>query len=360
MIAKAPIRVLLAEDSPTIRRHLATLIGEMPGITVIGEASNGEDALALAHELRPDVISMDVRMPGMDGLEATRRIMTECPTPVVIVSSMAEHDVELSFHALQAGALAVVPKPPDRGDMTFAEKQRQLVKTLVAMADVRVISRRQRFESAQAYSQSNGSSPEAATAFRRSTHLPEVIAIGASAGGPSALTTLLGELPADFPVPILIVQHMLPEFLPGLARWLDKSTPLAVRMATEGNVLKPGVVNLSQGDVHLIVDRRETELVSRMIRDRRGYRYQPAIDVLFESVAQVCGAQAVGIILTGMGDDGAEGLLAMRQAGMRTIAQNEASSTVFGMPAAAIERGAVERVLPLSAIARALMDMVNL
>lgn len=353
MREKAPIRVLLAEDSPTVRHHLATLMREMGGIEVIGEAHDGAAALALAKELRPDVISMDVRMPGMDGLEATRRIMTECPTPVVIVSTIAEGDVELSFQALQAGALAVVAKPPDRGDPTFPEKQRQLVKTLIAMADVRVIARRQRLEPNNGYGQS-------AQYSRRSVpQQAEVIAIGASAGGPSALTTLLGGLPEDFPVPIVIVQHMLPEFLPGLARWLDKATPLQVRMATEGNVLKPGVVNLSQGDAHLILDRRSNALVSRIRHSRQGYRYQPAIDVLFDSVAAVCGARAVGIILTGMGDDGADGLGAMRRAGAYTIAQNETSSTVFGMPAAAIEREAVVRVLPLTAIAGALIELVT-
>ncbi len=355
MTARSPIRVLLADDSPTIRHHLASLINETPGIEVIGEAKNGEMALALVKELRPDVVSMDIRMPGMDGLAATRRIMTECPTPVVVVSSMVESDLELSFQALESGALAVVPKPPDRHDPSFREKQRQLVKTLVAMAGVRVIARRQRFEPgtpSDGYIQSNGRE------LRRGRPL-ELVVIGASAGGPSALTTLLGTLPASFPLPVVVVQHMPHEFLPGLVRWLDKSTRLAVEMAADGDVLKPGVVHLSPGMMHTLVERQGEVLVARLLREQGTSYYQPSVNALFYSAASVCGPATAAIILTGMGDDGADGLLAIRQAGGRTFAQNQASSTVFGMPAAAIERGAAEYVLPLAGIATTLMQLMQ-
>jgi two-component system chemotaxis response regulator CheB len=189
--------------------------------------------------------------------------------------------------------------------------------------------------------------------------IPEVIAIGASAGGPGALRAVFHELPADFPVPIVVVQHMPDEFVTGLARWLHKATPLRVVVAADNLVLEPGVVHLGPGSAHLSLTRRpDNRLAVRLLAARGPYRYQPAVDVLFESVAQVCGRGAVGLVMTGMGDDGAAGLLAMRQAGAVTLAQDEASCTVYGMPGAAVARGAVEHVLALSNLATTLVNLI--
>lgn len=342
--ASHPIRVLVVEDSPTVRRYLTTLINETPGLEVIGEARDGDEALAMTAELRPDVISMDIRMPGVDGLEATRRIMNRHPTPVVIVSGLLEREVDLSFQALQAGALAVVEKPPYRHDPDFSTKQRQMVNTLMAMARVHVV---RRWESEPG--QNADSKPRVTT--ERLRLKPELIAIGASAGGPGALATLLRDLPIDFSVPIIIVQHIPHEFVNGLARWLSKATSLGIRVASENLVLAPGMVHLAPGFAHGVVARQGEKLVTRLVHEKGNYRYQPSVDVLFEAVANVCGSAGVGIVLTGMGDDGAAGLLAMRKAGARTFAQDEATSTVFGMPQAAIARGAVENVLALSNLA---------
>ncbi len=346
------VRVLLAEDSPTIRFHLTRIINDTPGMRVIGEAKDGLEALALVTLLKPDVVSMDIRMPRIDGLEATRRIMAECPTPVVVVSGLVEQDVELSFQALEAGALAVVEKPPSRDNPTFADKQRQLIKTLIAMSEVSVVRR-------SPYLNSDSEATKQRPPTRPLSVKPEIIAIGASAGGPSALSTILSELPISLDVPIVVAQHIPQEFVAGLARWLDKVTPLKVGVTTDGLVLKPGVVNLSLGTAHLTVVRKGNHLVAKLIEDQGAYRYQPSVDVLFKSVAEVCGAAAVGVMLTGMGEDGAAGLLAMRQAGARTLAQDEATSTVFGMPGSAIERGAVEKVLPLKNIAATLMRLLQ-
>lgn len=352
MAESAPIRVLIAEDSPTVRRHLAHIITEAPGMTVVGEASDGEEALALAQEVKPDVISMDIKMPRVDGLEATRRIMSRQPTPVVIVTSLMEREIDLSFQAVQAGALALVEKPPARTAPDFPAKQRQLVNTLAAMADVHVVRRWERPPG------DNSKVAEPALPNTRSRPSPELVAIGASAGGPSALCNLLKGLPADFPLPIVVVQHIPQEFVPGMARWLNDTTPLVVRVATDGHVLESGVVNLSPGSVHTTVSNRGGDLVTRLIQDQGPHRHRPSVDVLFESVAKACGAASVGIILTGMGDDGAEGLLAMRQAGAYTFAQDEVSCTVFGMPGAAVERGAVEKILPLSHLSTMLLKML--
>ncbi len=347
------IRVLIAEDSPTVRFHLTRIINETPGLRVIGEARNGEEVVKLAQELRPDVISMDVSMPRMDGLEATRQIMMRCPTPVVVVTALIETDMELSFQAIQAGALAVVEKPPHRQNSAFAEKQRQLVKTLLAMAQVRVIHRR-----VTGNLNGAGKVETAKLVTRQERQKPELIAIGASAGGPGALRNLLRELPADLPVPVVIVQHMTQEFLPGLARWLDKEVPLKVQLAEDRAVLEPGVVNLSPGTSHLSVGRKGSLLTVHLIQEQGGYRYQPSVDVLFQSVAVACPQASIGLILTGMGEDGAKGLLAMRQSGACTLVQDQNSSIVFGMPKAAIDLGAAEQVLPLVSLPAAIMKLL--
>ena len=352
MIAK-PIRVLITDDSPTVRRHLVALVNEADGLEVVGEARDGEEALLLAEELKPDVISMDIRMPGMDGLEATRQIMNRQPTPVVIVSGLVEREVDLSFQALQAGALAVVGKPPDRRDPLYPAKHRQLVTTLSAMAKVRVV---RRWEGAPGQKTAPLEMPRLKTGRLRA--LPEIVAIGASAGGPGALSLLLRDLPASFPLPIVITQHMPEEFTVGLARWLSKSTRLQVQVAADNLVLQPGVVHLAPGNAHLTIVRRDRRLVVRLVSEQGDHRYCPSVDVLFQSVAETCGAAGVGVVLTGMGDDGAAGLLAMRQAGALTLAQDESTSIVYGMPGAAVARGGVQQVLALSNVATTLLNLI--
>jgi two-component system chemotaxis response regulator CheB len=344
------IRVLIAEDSPTVRWHLKTLLEEA-GLRVVGMAQDGEQVVSMVEDLKPDVISMDIRMPRVDGLEATRRIMARTPTPVVIVSGMLETEIDLSLQALEAGALAVVSKPPDRQNPEFPAKRQQLATMLRAMAGVRVIARREFLRPSL-----SSSPPPAARVSRRMT--PEIVAVGASTGGPGALHQLLQMFPANFPLPIAIVQHMPHEFIGGLVRWLSSNTALTVQIAEDEMRLAPGQVVIAPGDVHLKLERRGAELITRLVGEKGPYRYQPSVDVLFESVAKICGSAAVGVILTGMGEDGAAGLLTMRQQGAPTFAQDEASSTVFGMPGAAMMRGAVERLEPLSNIAPEVLKLV--
>ncbi|MBZ0294806.1 MAG: chemotaxis-specific protein-glutamate methyltransferase CheB [Anaerolineae bacterium] len=351
-MSPAPVRVLIAEDSPTVRHHLATIINEAEGMSVVGQARDGEEALRLAQELHPDVISMDIRMPGIDGLETTRRIMSQLPTPVVIVSGMVEREVDLSFQALQVGALAVVAKPPARTDADFASRRRQLVNTLSAMAKVQVVRRWENIPGQNGLRSANWPT------VVQTRIKPEIVVIGASAGGPGALAEILGGLDSDFPLPVVIVQHLPNEFMQGLARWLQKSAALPVKIVSHNMVLDPGAVYLAPGDSHLKIERQADRLVAVLIQERGSYRHQPAIDVLFESVAIACGAAAVGVVLTGMGDDGATGMLAMREAGAITLAQDEKTSTVFGMPAAAVARGAVNQVLALSNIATTLCHLI--
>lgn len=340
------IRILLAEDSPTVRRYLLSLIEETADMRVVGEARTGAEAVSMVESLRPDVISMDIQMPDMDGLEATRRIMASSPTPIVVVSGLLEADVALSLQAIEAGALAVVGKPPDRQNPAFAEKSRQLLTTLRAMAGVKVISRRiqRRIET--------GNLPQLETAsIAEKSGRPEIVAIGASTGGPSALLRLLQTMPADFAVPIVIVQHMPNEFIAGLARWLAGGCSLKIEVARDKMPLERGTVIVANGGSHLTIARQGGQLVTRLLEERGEHRHQPSVDMLMDSVAKVCGSSAIGVILTGMGDDGARGLLAMRQAGAQTLVQDEASSTVFGMPRAALEIGAAQELVPLSKLA---------
>ena len=352
-----PIRVLIVEDSPTQRLALTRMIESSPELIVCGLAVDGEQAVQMAERLRPDVISMDVQMPRLSGPEATRQIMRRCPTPIVIVSAISASPDALD--ALQAGALAIIDKPPAPNVPEYPARCAELVLLLQSVA---ALSPR--------HQPSIGASPIIPDPLRQTGPLgigspastvlnrpaPVVVGIGASAGGPGALATLLGRLPADFPLPILIVQHLARDFMPGLAEWLDRVCPLTVRLAEAGDLPARGTVYVAPGNRQLRVgtDRR------LMLDSGSGaYRHCPAVDALFESLAVVYGAQSMGIILTGMGDDGAAGLRLIREAGGHTLAEAETSCVVFGMPAAAIARGAVETVLPLSEIGGAMQRLAG-
>jgi two-component system chemotaxis response regulator CheB len=360
------IRILVVEDSPTVRHYLTMLINDTPDMHVIGYADNGEDAVRMVDDLRPHVVSMDINLPRLDGLGAIRRIMVRCPTPVVVVSGLLEDDIALSLRALEAGALAVVGKPPHPEHVNFVNAQRQLINTLRAMARVTVVARRQRLQDQAADEAGNQQASlwaEDVTEHRRPRNLgrhpkPEVVGIAASTGGPSALQRIFAQLSDALTVPIIVVQHMPAEFISGLVHWLNQSSPLPVIVAHDGMILRGGYVVFAPGDVHLVVQRRGFDLMVRLVRARGGHRHQPSADVLFDSMAKTCGASAIGIMLTGMGDDGALGLAELRQAGAYTLAQDETTSTVFGMPSAAIERGAVERILPLEKIPSEIIKLV--
>ncbi len=360
------IRVLVADDSPTVRYHLTGMIKETPGLQVVGEARDGQEAVEMADALQPDVISMDIRMPRMDGFEATRQIMSRRPTPIVMVSALLEEDIDMSFKALEAGALALLPKPPARQDPNFDASQRQFTNTLLAMSGVSVVRRWSPDSDAAPNGllhrtvelpQSSGRVERIGTGELKIK--PELLAIGASAGGPSALADLLHGVPADFSLPIVIVQHMPDEFVSGLSRWLSNSSRLPVSIAREGQFIESGKVYIAPGGKHLRIGRNnDDDLIFQFVRRLGGYRYFPSVDVLLTSVAEVCGASGIGVILTGMGDDGAAGLLALRQSGGRTFAQDEASCTVFGMPAAAVERGGAEQVLSPPEIIEAVLRLI--
>jgi two-component system, chemotaxis family, protein-glutamate methylesterase/glutaminase len=342
------IRVLVVEDSITQRHQLVSLIQKAPDMTVIGQARDGLEAILLAEKLRPDVISMDIRMPRLGGLDATRQIMEQFPTPIVIVSH-ASSDADMAMQAMQAGALAAIEKPPARTHPEFDTRCDELLSMLRLMAGVHVIRHWP--------SPSNGSAADTlpkTAQLRNSLVVPEIVAIGASAGGPGTLATLFRGLTPSFALPILVVQHLAADFMPGLADWLNRSSNLPVRLAVDGEIPPPGTVLVAPGGHHL---RLSTDRRIVLDSDRGNFRHHPAVDVLLRSVAESYGPRSIGVVLTGMGDDGAEGLRAMRATGARTIVQDEATCVVFGMPAAAIALGAAEFVLPLEKIASTILRL---
>lgn len=341
------IKVLVVDDSSTVRLLLTWLLDSDPAIQVVGTACNGEEAVQMARRLKPDVITMDVNMPVLNGFEATQRIMSETPTPILIVTSSVDiQAVGGAMTALMAGALALLEKPVSPDNADFETQRAQLIKMVKAMAGTKVIRQRR----------SEDSHPQTATASDVDPHRPLVVAIAASTGGPAALATILRALPADFPAPILVVQHIGKGFVRGLVNWLDTLLSLSVKLAVDGEALQPATVYIAPDDTHLGISRAHcirldhTPLIG-------GFR--PSANHLFSSVGQACGKQALGVVLTGMGSDGLEGARELVTRGGRIYAQDEASSVVFGMPKAVIDAKLAHDVWPLAAIGTELTKLVH-
>ena len=337
------VRVLVVEDSPTARELLISILSSDPEMEVVGAARDGVEAVAMTRKLRPDIVTMDIRMPRMDGFEATKEIMIASPTPIVIVTaSVMVHDVETSMHALRAGALAVLEKPAGPAAPDFEESARNLIANVKAMSQVKVVRHWRPRKEAEPRKQ-------------EATARAKVVAIATSTGGPAALNRLLAELPGDFPLPILVVQHITRGFIGGLADWLNKSARLHVKVAEQGETLSPHVVYLAPDNFHLGVTGSGIVALSNE-PPRDGFR--PSGSSLFESAARAYGSSVLALILTGMGDDGVEGLRTVRRAGGHIIAQDEGSSVIFGMPGAAIASGLADVVLALDDIPAHLMEAV--
>lgn len=345
-------RVLIVEDSPVVRELLAHVLGADPEIQVIGAARNGEEAIEAAERMRPDVITMDFHMPKMNGLDATRKIMETHPTPIVIVSgSSARNEVAAAFRVMEAGALVVVEKPAGPGHPDHEAAARELVQTVKLMSEVKVVRRWPRRETGVP---SPPSRPAADLAPIRAE--VKLVAVGASTGGPIALKTILSELPKDFPVPVLIVQHIATGFTQGFVEWLAQSSGLAVHVATHGEYLLPAHVYVAPDGFHMKLASAGRIALSSDLPEN-GHR--PAVSHLFRSVAAVLGRNAIGVLLTGMGKDGAEELKLMKEKGAVTIAQDQESSIVHGMPGEAISLDAATHVLSPDRIAEALGSLVK-
>jgi two-component system chemotaxis response regulator CheB len=346
------IRVLIAEDSLTIRKRLVEVVERDPGLELVGEAPDGKTAVELCQRLRPDVVSLDMVLPGMTGVAAVEHIMAFCPTPILIVSASTNRgDLFKTYDALAAGAVDVLEKL--RGDESDAAWDETYAARLRMTSRIKVITHpRARLGSARRAAEAPpfAAGPEAGAC--------RAIAIGASTGGPAAVVRILGALPAEFSTPILLVIHIAAPFDLALAEWLDTQSAIRVHVARDGDPVPPrgrsGIL-MAPPDRHLVLEGERVRLSSGPER----HSCRPSIDVLFESVARELGERGAGCLLTGMGRDGAAGLLAIRRAGGATLAQDQETSVVYGMPREAALLGAAQRVLPLGGIADALHSIAG-
>ena len=352
------IRVLVVDDSLFLRRNLPRILESDPEIQVVGTAADGAEGLRKVHELRPDVVTLDLMMPVMDGLTALKHIMRQVPTPVIVVSAAAREGAQQVLDALALGAGDFVTKPSGPVSLDMHTVRGELVrKVRFAYADkIKIAARanvtRSRFQAV--LEKLSGQESRPAPAPLPKTGLSggkQLVAIAASTGGPMALQFILSHLPANLNAGMVVVQHIAPGFTRPLAARLDAVSPIAVREAEDGASISPGVAMISPADVHLTVARRGGSLVAGLEEEPAGVLHRPSANILFHSIAGSCAPETCAIVLSGMGDDGAMGLCAIHERGGYTLAQDEASSAVYGMPRRAVELGGVDVSLPLDLIA---------
>ncbi|MGE5514409.1 MAG: chemotaxis-specific protein-glutamate methyltransferase CheB [Bacteroidota bacterium] len=338
------IKVLVVEDSPVVQHLLADVIDGDPRLRVVGVAADAADAVRKICTLAPDVVTMDIRLPRMNGFEATRWIMRDHPLPIVVVASnVDDKSLNISMNALRAGALSVVPKPAGIGRADYEAMADHLRTQLVIMSEIKVVRQ-------------HGGRHHAPVLAPLPPQLPvEMVALVASTGGPGAISRILGGLPATFAAPVLVVQHMGAAFMGGFAHWLGTVSALPVALAADGQPPLPGRVYVAPGDVHLSIAGGTMRLVAGA--PVQGQR--PSGDVLFASLAETPELRSVGVLLTGMGEDGARGLAALRRAGGHTIAEDRSSAVIWGMPGAAVAMAAAVEVLPVDAIAQRLRQLTE-
>ena len=347
---KSPIRVLLVDDSIITLAILKRILASAPEIQVVGTAINGQEALDIIPTLQPDVICTDLNMPVMGGLELTRAVMKKFPRPILVLSvSVQKEQTSNIFQLLEAGAIDVMAKPLGGVGMEYGLDARELIGKIKILAGVVVIRKYRKEPYATAPSSGNIMPLIKAAPLR-------IIGIGASTGGPQAFHEILTHLPGNLPVPVICVQHISEEFMQGLVDWLAPQCQLKIMTAETGIEPQPGTVYFPRGGSHLIVDSQgRLECTNGPIYDS----HRPSVSITFKSLAQHYGSEAAGVLLTGMGRDGVEGMLAIAQTGGTTIAQDEESSIVFGMPKEAIAANAARYVLPLPKIASALLKLLN-
>ncbi len=340
-----PVKVLIIDDSAMIRKVFSQELEKDPEIEVVGTAQDpfvGRDKIVY---LKPDVITLDIEMPRMDGLTFLEKLMKHYPMPVVVVSSLAQAGGEVALKAIELGAVEVLAKPGSAysvGDMS-----EQLIEKVKAASKVKVFKR------------NNSIAAKTTTsAFLKVNATNKIVAIGASTGGTEALTTVLSMLPVNSP-PIAVVQHMPENFIKSFAERLNKICKIEVKVAEENELFSCGKVLIAPGNRHMELFRSGADYRVRLNDGPMEYHQRPAVEVLFNSVAKQAGKNAVGVLLTGMGKDGAQGLLNMRNNGANTIAQDERTSIVFGMPKEAISLNAVDRILPLNEVAQGILDFCN-
>jgi two-component system, chemotaxis family, protein-glutamate methylesterase/glutaminase len=351
--AKSPIRVLIVDDSAFMRAALTRIVASDPGLSVAATAASGTEALQRIAAIDPDVITLDVQMPGIDGLETLRRIMVQSPCPVIMVSSATLKDAEITFSALAAGAFDYVPKQLSPASLDILDIRDDLVAKIKAAAESR--RAKDRFIGPR-------KPPQAVESPMRQTSLttPAIVALGISTGGPSALEQILPSLPVDLPVPILVVQHMPVGFTAFFAKRLDDLCAVSVCEASHGEMVLPGVVYIAPAGLQMTVERLANSQTLISLSDKPEKQlHVPSVDVMMESVASVFHSQAMGVIMTGMGADGAQGMSAIHRERGFTLGQDQLSCAVYGMPRVCAEMGILDRVVPLSQIPREVLHATH-
>jgi two-component system, chemotaxis family, protein-glutamate methylesterase/glutaminase len=346
----SPVKVLVVEDSAVTRELLLHILCSDPAIQISGAVHDGEAALAAIARKKPDVVTMDVQMPGMNGYEATRAIMASQPVPIVVISNQIDStDVSTTCQALGAGAVMALPKPYGPGHPQYDTRARELVSAVKLMAGVKVVRRT-----------SFPSTAPARPRLAQNLQLPvrcqpvRAVGIGASTGGPGVLEKIFSKLPPAFPAPIFVVQHISSGFIKGMSEWLDRACALQVKLAVDGELAKPGYVYLAPDQLECLVG---VDGCIQLHKAKGRAAFCPAVTPLFRSLAETYGPKAIGILLTGMGSDGVAGLQEMHAAGAFTLVQDEASSVVFGMPQEALKAGAAELALNPEQIAELLRNL---
>ncbi|NQV02485.1 MAG: chemotaxis-specific protein-glutamate methyltransferase CheB [Bacteroidia bacterium] len=358
MTQKAKTRILIVDDSTTVRNLLKMLLSEDSQFEIAGIVSDGTEAVDFVKREKPDVISMDIHMPGMNGFEATRQIMSAYPVPIVIVSS-AYHpgETQLSFKALEAGALAILPRPSGPGHPDFLKNGKSYRSTLKSLSEVRVVRRNRGEVKSSATAHHQEATGQSSKDYnQQETGTDNMIAIGASAGGPSPILTILKMTPKDIPSPILIVQHIDKGFAEGFAQWLGQGSAIPVIIPKDGDRLVPGHAYLAAGDHHLGIKRKGVVEISNASPEDN---LRPAVSFLFRTVGRSYGKNAVALILSGMGYDGAKELKTLKEMGAYTLVQDEESALVYGMPGEAIRLHAACRVLPPERMTQAIINHFN-
>lgn len=346
------IRVLIVEDSDMASYGISSIINAESDMEVIGIAKDGKKGIEYAKKFQPDIITMDIRMPQLDGLEATKIIMETDPKPIIILSYyLDDKSLDVTFQALQYGAVGVLEKPNFSIETEYERVRVELLTLIRAMYGIKLIKRRPNIKS-------QVPQPIAKKFSNESKY--KIIALAASTGGPVAFRQILAALPENFPVPIVMVQHMANSFLWNFVKWLSESVKLTVKIANNHELLRPRTVYVAPEDNHLLIRKTNSHLITELSHASSLSRFMPSANELLKSVAQACPESAIGGVLTGMGDDGADGLLEMKNAGCSTFVESEETAVIFGMPRCALENKAAIRSLPLHLIAEHLILLVSI
>ena len=348
---KSPIKVMIVDDSAVARDYLTYVIGTEPDMHVVGTAKNGMDAIKISGIKKPDIILMDIEMPVMNGFEATRKIMETNPVPIVIVSSYYEKsEVEKTFEAMDAGALAILAKPEGFKHPNHEKSKKKLADIVRTMSEVRVVTRKSR------NNLKNTIVSTEQIPFNEKGTKYQLTAIGVSTGGPQVLNKLLPLIPENFDMPVVVVQHISPGFLEGMIDWLSKSTKLKVKIACDGEVLEKGNIYFCPDNYNMGITKKLRVVLKKEVP---GFTITPSVSYMFKTVAENIEQKAIGILLTGMGRDGAEELALMKDKGALTIAQDEKSSIVYGMPGEAVKLNAHRYILSPEGVGRKLVEINN-